>query len=93
MMALVFSLILPQLTEQRRRELVKDVEKMGEHAKVGVRNVRRDGNDHIKKLDLSEDDEKGYLEDVQELTDNFVKKVDEEIRISLKNYLKSNDKD
>ena len=73
-------LILPQPTEQRRKELVRDVEKMGEHAKVGVRNVRRDGNDQIKKLNLSEDDEKGYLEDVQELTDNYIKKIDEEIK-------------
>jgi ribosome recycling factor len=58
-------LILPQLTEARRRELIKDVEKLGEHAKVSIRNVRRDGNDHIKKLSLPEDAEKGYIEDVQ----------------------------
>ncbi len=81
-------LILPSLTEQRRRELVKEIEKMGEHAKVGVRNVRRDGNDHIKKLGLSEDDEKGYLGDVQEITDNFIKKVDEEIKIKSEELLK-----
>ena len=73
-------LILPQLTEQRRRELVKEVEKMGEHARVAIRNVRREGNDHMKKLNMSEDDEKGYIQDVQELTDKFVKKVDEEIK-------------
>lgn len=81
-------LILPQLTEQRRRELIKEVEKMGEHAKVGVRNVRRDGNDHIKKLGLTEDDEKGYLEDVQALTDQYVKHIDEEIRIKSEELLK-----
>ncbi|PKK93974.1 MAG: ribosome recycling factor [Tenericutes bacterium HGW-Tenericutes-6] len=81
-------LILPQLTEQRRRELIKDVEKMGEHAKVGVRNVRRDGNDHIKKLGLTEDDEKGYLEDVQDLTDQFIKKIDEEIKSKSEELLK-----
>lgn len=74
-------LILPSLTEQRRRELVKNIEKMGEHSKVGLRNVRRDGNDQIKKLGLSEDDEKGYLEDVQEVTNLFVKKIDEEVEI------------
>jgi ribosome recycling factor len=81
-------LILPQLTETRRKELVKEVEKMGEHSKVGVRNVRRDGNDHIKKLSLPEDDEKGYLNDIQELTDNFVKKVDEEVRLKSEELLK-----
>jgi ribosome recycling factor len=61
---------------------------MGEHSKVGIRNVRRDGNDHIKKLSLPEDDEKGYLNDIQELTDTFVKKVDEEIRIKSEELLK-----
>ena len=73
-------LILPALNEQRRRELVKEIEKMGEQAKVNVRNVRRDGNDQIKKLGLTEDDEKGYLEDVQELTNTYIKKVDEEVK-------------
>jgi ribosome recycling factor len=81
-------LILPQLTEQRRRELVKEVEKMGEHARVAIRNVRRDGNDHMKKLNMSEDDEKGYIQDVQELTDKFVKKVDEEVKIKSDELLK-----
>ncbi|MBN2300198.1 MAG: ribosome recycling factor [Acholeplasmataceae bacterium] len=83
-------LILPSLNEQRRKELVKEVEKMGEHARVSVRNVRRDGNDHIKRLALSEDDEKGYHEDVQELTDKFIKKVDEEIAIKSQELLKIN---
>ena len=81
-------LILPSLTEQRRKELVKDIERMGEHSKVGVRNVRRDGNDHLKRLGLSEDDEKGYLEDVQELTNEFIKKVDEEIKVKSDELLK-----
>ena len=70
-------LILPQPTEQRRKELVKDVEKFGEQAKVAIRNVRRDGNDHLKKLGLTEDDEKGYLDDVQELTNQYIAKVDQ----------------
>ncbi|PKK96696.1 MAG: ribosome recycling factor [Tenericutes bacterium HGW-Tenericutes-3] len=81
-------LILPALTEQRRKELVKDIEKMGEHSKVGVRNVRRDGNEHIKRLGLSEDDEKGYLEDVQELTNEYVKKIDEEVKLKSEDVLK-----
>jgi ribosome recycling factor len=70
-------LILPQPTEQRRKELVKDVEKLAEQAKVAIRNVRRDGNDHLKKLGLTEDDEKGYIDDVQELTNQFIAKVDQ----------------
>ncbi len=81
-------LIFPQPTEERRRALVKEVEKLGENAKVSIRNVRRDGNDHIKKLSLTEDDEKGYLQDIQELTDRYVKKVDEEIRIKAEELLK-----
>ncbi len=81
-------LILPALTEQRRRELIKDVEKLGEHGKIGIRNVRRDGNEHIKKLDLTEDAEKGYLEDIQKLTDLFVKKVDEEVKYKSEELLK-----
>jgi ribosome recycling factor len=81
-------LILPQLTEQRRKELVKEVEKLGEHARVAIRNVRRDGNDHMKKLGLAEDDEKGYIQDVQELTDKYVKKVDEEVKIKSDELLK-----
>ncbi len=81
-------LILPSLTEERRRELVKEIEKMGEHAKVSIRNVRRDGNEHIKRLGLSEDDEKGYHGDVQELTDNFIKKVEEEIELKSQELLK-----
>ena len=73
-------LILPSLTEQRRKELVKDIERMGEHSKVGVRNVRRDGNDHLKRLGLSEDDEKGYLEDVQELTNKYITEIDKLVK-------------
>ncbi|HPG43168.1 MAG TPA: ribosome recycling factor [Acholeplasmataceae bacterium] len=81
-------MILPALTESRRRELVKEVEKLGEHAKVGIRNVRRDSNEHMKRLGLPEDDEKGYLQDVQELTDTYVKKVDEEVNLKSEDLLK-----
>lgn len=69
-------LVFPQMTEQRRRELVKQVGKIGEAAKVNVRNARRDANDELKKLTLPEDDEKGYLEDVQKLTDSKIALVD-----------------
>ncbi len=73
-------LILPQPTEERRRELVKTVDREGEEAKVGIRNIRRDGNHQLKKLGLSEDDEKGYLDDVQDLTDQFIKSIDDMIK-------------
>ena len=71
-------LIFPKLTEERRRELVKSLGKLTEGAKVAVRNIRRDGNDAIKKLSLPEDDEKGYIEDIQKLTDKYVDLVDKE---------------
>ncbi|HIT49433.1 MAG TPA: ribosome recycling factor [Candidatus Pelethenecus faecipullorum] len=70
-------LILPQMTEERRRELTKVVGKMEEQAKVAVRNIRRDTNDQIKKLDLPEDDCKSALEDVQKLTDEKIALVDD----------------
>ena len=71
-------LIFPKLTEERRREVVKSLGKLTEGAKVAVRNIRRDGNDAIKKLSLPEDDEKGYIEDIQKLTDKYVDLVDKE---------------
>lgn len=74
-------LTLPQLTEERRRQLVKEVEKQSENGKVAVRNVRRDGNDQIKKLGLTEDDEKGYLDDIQSLTDGYIRKVEEHTKV------------
>ncbi len=69
-------LILPKMTEERRRELVKQVGKMEENAKVAIRNVRRDLNDEIKKLELPEDNEKESLEDVQKLTDKKIADVE-----------------
>jgi len=72
---------VPDLNEERRRELVKVASKYAEHAKVSVRNVRRDGMDSLKKMekdgDISEDDERRYSTEVQTLTDSFVKKIDE----------------
>lgn len=70
-------LMLPALTEERRRQLVKEVEKFSENGKVAIRNIRRDANDQMKKLGLAEDIEKGYLDDIQVLTDKYVKKVEE----------------
>ena len=71
-------LIFPKLTEERRKELVKSLGKVTEGAKVAVRNIRRDGNDAIKKLKLPEDDEKGYIEDIQKLTDKYTDLIDKE---------------
>ena len=77
-------IMLPALTKETRVELTKYVKKMGEEAKVSIRNTRRDGNDAIKKLEkkseISEDDSKGYLEDIQELTDDHVKLIDELVK-------------
>jgi ribosome recycling factor len=72
---------VPQLTEERRKELVKLVKKMGEETKLAIRNERRSANDQIKKLEknkeISEDDSKRAVADIQELTDEYIKKVDE----------------
>ncbi len=69
---------IPALTQERRTELTKVVKKAAEGAKVSLRNVRRDANDHLKKLDgISEDDVKGYQEDVQELTNEFTTLIDQ----------------
>lgn len=73
-------LLFPELTEERRKELVKDVKKKGEGAKVAIRNIRRDANDMIKKQlkasEISEDEQKGAEDDIQKLTDEFIAKVD-----------------
>ena len=68
---------VPTLTEDRRKEIVKQVWKYAEQAKVALRNIRRSANDEIKKADLAEDEEKRGQEKVQKLTDQYVKKIDE----------------
>ena len=75
-------LVFPELTEERRKELVKDVKKKGEGAKVAVRNIRRDANDAFKKLakqDVSEDEIKELEDQIQKLTDKYIKEVDKAI--------------
>lgn len=76
-------LIVPQLTEERRRELTKTTKKMGEEAKVAVRNLRRETNDAVKKLEkngeITEDDLKKSLDDIQKATDKHIKTIDEMI--------------
>lgn len=76
-------LVFPELTEERRKDLVKDVKKKGENAKVAVRNIRRDANDVFKKQnkanEISEDDLKALEEEIQKLTDKYVAEVDKAI--------------
>jgi len=73
-------LVFPQLTEERRKELVKQVQKMGEDAKVAIRNIRRDANDLCKKMkkdgEMTEDEQKASEKSVQDLTDKYIKEVD-----------------
>lgn len=68
---------VPPLTEERRIQLTKQAKAEAEHAKVGVRSARQDANKEIKELEVSEDLEKNALSDVQELTDKYVKKIDD----------------
>ena len=77
----VIRLVFPQLTEERRKELTKQVKKYAEDAKVAMRNIRRDGMDYVKKLkknsEITEDDQKKAEKDLQDLLDKYIKKVDE----------------
>lgn len=77
----VIRLTIPALTEERRKELVKVVKKEAEEAKVAIRNVRRDSNDDLKKLEksgnITEDDLRGYGDDIQKMTDEYILKIDE----------------
>jgi len=68
---------VPPLTEERRRGLAKQAKAEAEHAKVGIRNARKEANNEIKKLDISDDMKKNVETDIQQLTDSFVKKTDE----------------
>ena len=76
----VIRLSFPELTEERRKELVKDVKKKGEGAKVAIRNIRRDANDMIKKQqkanEISEDEQKDAEDEIQKMTDEFIAKID-----------------
>jgi len=75
----VIRLVFPELTEERRKDLVKEVKKKGEEGKVAIRNIRRDGNDAFKKLakgDVSEDEIKQLEEKLQKLTDKYIKDVE-----------------
>lgn len=84
-------LVFPQLTEERRKELVKQVKKYTEDAKVAVRNIRRDAMDYVKALkkksEITEDDQKKAEKDLQDLTDKYIKKVDEACAVKEKELM------
>ncbi|MBP3200458.1 MAG: ribosome recycling factor [Lachnospiraceae bacterium] len=79
----VIRLVFPELNEERRKELSKDIKKIGEDIKVSMRNIRRDANDFIKKLEknneATEDDVKQFEKDVQKMLDDYIKKVEEAV--------------
>ena len=86
----VIRLVFPELTEERRKELTKDVKKKGEAAKIAIRNIRRDGIDASKKLkgtDVSEDEIKDMEDDLQKLTDKYVKEVDKAVESKSKEVM------
>ncbi len=84
-------LVFPELTEERRKELTKDVKKKGENAKVAVRNIRRDANDSFKKLgkssDVSEDEIKQLEDEIQKLTDKYIAEIDKSVEEKNKEIL------
>ena len=84
-------LVFPELTEERRKELAKDVKKKGEGAKVAIRNIRRDANDTFKKMEkggeISEDDQKLAEEKIQKLTDKMIEKVDKAVEVKTKEIM------
>jgi ribosome recycling factor len=79
----IIRIAIPPLTEERRKEIVKQVHKRGEEAKIALRNIRRDGNDEMKNIEkeehLSEDQTKRSIEEIQKITDSNIKKVDETV--------------
>ena len=87
----VIRLVFPQLTEERRRELTKQVKKYGEDSKVAIRNIRRDAMDYIKKQkkssEITEDDQKKAEEDLQKLTDKYIKKIDDACAVKEKELM------
>lgn len=85
----IIRLVFPELTEERRKDLVKDVKKKGEAGKVAVRNIRRDANDYFKKLkkEISEDEVKDLENEIQKLTDKYMKDIDKAVEEKSKEIL------
>ncbi len=84
-------LIFPELTEDRRKELAKEVKKQGENAKIAIRNIRRDANDAAKKLnkdgEISDDELSNTEDDIQKMTDKFIKEIDDAIEDKTKEIM------
>ena len=78
---------IPPLTEERRKELVKIVRNESENSKISIRNIRKDSNHEIKKTDVSDDEKKNYEIDIQELTDNFISKIDSVLKVKEKEIM------
>ena len=87
----VIRLVFPQLTEERRKDLTKQVKKYAEEAKVAMRNIRRDGMDYVKKMkknsEITEDDQKKAEKDLQDMLDKFIKKVDDALAVKEKELM------
>ena len=86
----VIRLVFPELTEERRKDLVKDVKKKGEEGKVAIRNIRREANDAFKKLaktEVSEDEIKDLEDEIQKITDKYIKDIDKAIEEKSKEIL------
>ena len=86
----IIRLVFPELTEERRKELAKDIKKKGEAAKVAVRNIRRDANDTFKKLgkgDVSEDEVKDLEDNAQKMTDKYIAKIDKAVEAKTKEIM------
>ena len=87
----VIRLVFPELTEERRKDLVKEVKKKGEEGKVAIRNIRRDANDAIKKEnkagDISDDEAKNSEDEIQKITDKYIAMIDSAIDDKTKEIL------
>ena len=87
----VIRLVFPELTEERRKDLVKEIKKKAEDGKVAIRNIRRDGNDSLKKLaksEISEDEIKQLEEELQKQTDKYIKEIDALMEAKSKEIMK-----
>lgn len=83
----IIRIMVPALTEERRKEFAKNVWRDAEQAKIAIRNIRRDANDEIKKSDLTDDEKATAQDDVQKITDKFVKEIDEIAKIKEKDIM------
>ena len=87
----VIRLAFPQLTEERRKELSKNIKKLGEDSKVAIRAIRRDANDKVKAMkkngDLTEDDVKLFDKDIQKLTDKYIENIDDAVAVKEKEIM------